>query len=374
MIQIANNLAAMNLLDTNLFSASLLGAINWHSTLFMLFALLACGFAIAVVATSNVVRMAFYLTLSLGAISGLFFLAGAEFVGAMQLMIYVGGTLVLLIFGVMLTAQARFVSMQTSAGEWVLAAVVGSSLLLLLFRSALGVPTWSEPRPDAENVTLADAHTSSKIGTALAGIRVDKLDEESETLRNGMSGYLMPFVVISMHLLVVLIGAGYMARTKRARSASSYLQTQPHPQAALRKWSLPVLGGLASAGVVNAILAVVAFSLASGSMAASEDPSAPSKAISAVAGLFASSPAWLLPILGLLFALNVLLAVVTYLWQKWGVIGLVIVPLAIGGLLVAGNVVTWAAAAIAVALLAPAAMLVVLLCTTGKPTAWEMME
>lgn len=374
MNQIANNLAAMNLLDTNLFSASLLGAINWHSTLFMLFALLACGFAIAVVATSNVVRMAFYLTLSLGAISGLFFLAGAEFVGAMQLMIYVGGTLVLLIFGVMLTAQARFVSMQTSAGEWVLAAVVGSSLLLLLFRSALGVPTWSEPRPDAENVTLADAHTSSKIGTALAGIRVDKLDEESETLRNGMSGYLMPFVVISMHLLVVLIGAGYMARTKRARSASSYLQTQPHPQAALRKWSLPVLGGLASAGVVNAILAVVAFSLASGSMAASEDPSAPSKAISAVAGLFASSPAWLLPILGLLFALNVLLAVVTYLWQKWGVIGLVIVPLAIGGLLVAGNVVTWAAAAIAVALLAPAAMLVVLLCTTGKPTAWEMME
>ena len=73
--------------------------------------------------TSNIVRMAFYLMLSLGAIAGLFFLAGAEFVGAMQLMIYVGGTLVLLVFGVMLTAQARFITMRTT--EWRVGIVPG---------------------------------------------------------------------------------------------------------------------------------------------------------------------------------------------------------------------------------------------------------
>ena len=56
-------------------------------------------------AERNIVRMAFYLVLSLAATAGLFFLAGADFVGSMQMMIYVGGTLVLLIFGVMLTAQ-----------------------------------------------------------------------------------------------------------------------------------------------------------------------------------------------------------------------------------------------------------------------------
>ncbi len=369
------NLAAQSISSMIPLDSLLLASINWHSTLFVLFALLACGFAIAVAASSNIVRMAFYLTLSLGATSGLFFLAGAEFVGAMQLMIYVGGTLVLLIFGVMLTAQARFVSMQTSAGEWVLAAVLGSSLLLLLFRSALGVPSWTTPRPDPENVVLADAHTSTEIGTALAGVRVDKLEQANEALIPGMAGYLMPFVVISMHLLVVLIGAGYMARTKRARSKSSYLYSPAHPQASLRKWSFPILGGLASAGLVNAALAVVAFSLASGSVSASaDDPSAPAKAIAAINGIFASSPAWLLPILGLLFALNVLLAIVTYLWQKWGAVGLVVVPVLIGVLLVSGGVVSWVAAAIAVALLAPAAMLVALLCATGKPTAWELME
>ena len=76
--------------------------IHWHSLLFLLFAGIACAFAVAVAVTANIVRMAFYLVISLAATSGLFFLAGADFVGAMQLMIYVGGTLVLLIFGVML--------------------------------------------------------------------------------------------------------------------------------------------------------------------------------------------------------------------------------------------------------------------------------
>src|SRR5687767_3959709 len=124
--------------------------------------------------------MAFYLVLSLGATSGLFFLAGAEFVGAMQLMIYVGGTLVLLIFGVMLTAQARFISMQTHAAEWVAAAVLGSALLGLLLLAGTNVKTWREPRPDLDKVPLAAGKTSTPIGLALTGVRVDKLDEPDE--------------------------------------------------------------------------------------------------------------------------------------------------------------------------------------------------
>ena len=116
------------------------GAINWESFFFLLFALVACVFAVAVVVTGNVVRMAFYLILSLGATAGLFFLAGADFVAAMQLMIYVGGTLVLLIFGVMLTAQSPFISLKTHSGEWVLAALLGSALLAVLIQTAFGVP------------------------------------------------------------------------------------------------------------------------------------------------------------------------------------------------------------------------------------------
>jgi len=122
-----------------------LAAIDWHSVFFLVFAGLACGCAVAVVAAENVVRMALYLVFSLGATAGLFFLAGAEFVGAMQLMIYVGGTLVLLVFGVMLTAQAPFVSIKTAPGDRVLAGVIGAALLAVLLQSAFSVAEWRRP-------------------------------------------------------------------------------------------------------------------------------------------------------------------------------------------------------------------------------------
>ncbi len=193
----------------------LLATADWYSFFFVLFGGIACFFAAAVLFTNNIVRMAFYLTLSLGATAGLFFLAGAEFVGAMQLMIYVGGTLVLLIFGVMLTAQARFITMRTRSGEWILSIIVGSSLLLLLLMAAFGVEDW-RTRGQADSLTIADAQTATAIGAALSGVRVDRLNvpPDQQQRQQGMSGYLLPFVIVSVHLLVVLIGAAYMARSK----------------------------------------------------------------------------------------------------------------------------------------------------------------
>ena len=200
-----------------------LGTVDWHAIFFWMFALFTCGFAVAVLFATNIVRMAFYLILSLGASAGLFFLAGAEFVGAMQLMIYVGGTLVLLIFGVMLTAQSRFISMKTRSGEWVLSLLVGGSLLFLLLTTAFRISDWAEPHPAPETITIADSKTSTQLGLGLTGVRIDKGEQPDELLRAGMSGYLLPFIIVSVHLLVVLIGAGYMARTKRRASIARRL-------------------------------------------------------------------------------------------------------------------------------------------------------
>jgi NADH-quinone oxidoreductase subunit J len=185
--------------------------INWHSFFFLLFGLVACGFALAVVMTNNVVHMAFYLTLSLGATSGLFFLAGADFVGAMQLLIYVGGTLVLLIFGVMLTAKGPFITMKTSAGEWILGGSVGICLLVVLFAAATRVDAWRATEAPPATAQM----TASRLGMALLGARVDKLEEKDPVQARGMSGYLLPFEIVSVHLLVVLIGAAYLARPKK---------------------------------------------------------------------------------------------------------------------------------------------------------------
>ncbi|QDU57473.1 NADH-quinone oxidoreductase subunit J family protein [Aeoliella mucimassa] len=187
----------------------------WSSFLFLLCSLLAGGFAIAVVLSNNIVRMAFYLVLSLSATAGLFFLAGADFVGAMQLMIYVGGTLVLLVFGVMLTAQTPFLAMRTSSGELLTALVVGGVLLFVLAFTVTNVPAWQPTNtPAVERNT--PVVTAAPIGMALEGYRVDQLDQPDAELRQGMSGYLFPFLIVSVHLLVVLVGAAYLARARQA--------------------------------------------------------------------------------------------------------------------------------------------------------------
>jgi len=192
-------------------------SINWHSFFFLLFGLLASAFAVGVVVASNVVRMALYLIVSLAATAGLFFLAGADFVGAMQIMIYVGGTLVLLVFGVMLTAQGPFVSMKTGGGDWLLASLVAGVLLALLIPAAFSVPDWRGGEP----VPAVMEPTATPIGVGLLGVRVDKLDaDRPESLKPGMSSYLLPFEIVSLHLLVVLVGAAYLARTKRRRTPS----------------------------------------------------------------------------------------------------------------------------------------------------------
>jgi NADH-quinone oxidoreductase subunit J len=173
--------------------------IYWPSFFFVLFAGIACAFAVAVVVTPNIVRMAFYLVLSLAASAGLFFLAGADFVGAMQIMIYVGGTLVLLVFGVMLTSQDRFISMKTSSFELWMALGVGLCLFVLLAYAARSVPEWRGLTiQQVSDIPLEP--TAAPIGIGL------------------LSDYLLIFEIISVHLLVVLIGAAYLARARRKRS------------------------------------------------------------------------------------------------------------------------------------------------------------
>jgi NADH-quinone oxidoreductase subunit J len=199
-------------------------AVNLHSLFFLLLAAVACAFAVAVVVSGNIVRMACYLIVSLAAVAGLFFTAGADFLGAVQIMVYVGGTMVLLVFGVMLTARGPFVSMKTGAAQWLLAIVAGSALLAMLLQAAFSIPGWSKPAADQyQTASVAPNNTGSpteNIGLALMGVRTDRLndkvdDKGNAVQRAGMSGYLLPFEIISIHLVVVLIGAAYLARARR---------------------------------------------------------------------------------------------------------------------------------------------------------------
>jgi NADH:ubiquinone oxidoreductase subunit 6 (subunit J) len=185
-----------------------------------IFGLVAAASAVAVVVSQNVARMALWLILSLGSTAVLFFSLNADFVGTAQLLIYVGGTLVLLIFGVMLTASGPFLKIKTSPGEGVLSGIVGVLLLSVILFSVCAVDWLKVSPPPQKGVSEGfnrpeEGNTTRALGLSFLGTRPDKdLGSPREQLT---SGYLLPFEIVSVHLLVVLIGASYLARTKRRR-------------------------------------------------------------------------------------------------------------------------------------------------------------
>jgi NADH-quinone oxidoreductase subunit J len=180
--------------------------------------------ALAVVVTQNIVRAAAWLLFTLAGVSGLFFLLGADFVGATQLLVYVGGTLVLVVFGVMLTAQGPFINMRISAAEWGIALAVG---LLLYGVLAASLIISQSRQPQVEPIASDEMPGSVLLGEVLLGQwQASRVHEQGDFVsglpadirrqRKEMS-YLLPFEVVSVHLLVVLIGAAYLARAKRRR-------------------------------------------------------------------------------------------------------------------------------------------------------------
>jgi NADH-quinone oxidoreductase subunit J len=170
--------------------------------------------ALGVVLSRNVVRMAVWLLFTLIGVSLLYFLLGAEFVGAAQLIVYVGGTLVLVVFGVMLTAQGPLRELRNKPGELAVGGLLGALLFVLLiavsFRIALPPPSSTDELPGVAPLGLGFLGvTESSPNATITGI-----PGETRILRAQVA-YLLPFEIVSVHLLVVLVGAAYLARAKR---------------------------------------------------------------------------------------------------------------------------------------------------------------
>ncbi|MDW8242172.1 MAG: NADH-quinone oxidoreductase subunit J [Thermogemmata sp.] len=181
--------------------------------LFIVVAAVAAVSALGVVVSRHIVHMAVWLLFTLVGVSLVYFWLGAEFLGAAQLIVYVGGTLVLLVFGVMLTAQGPFRELRTPPVEWIIGGVTAALLLLLL-----AVVTWQVAQG---GTTGQQPPGVAAIGLGLLGVH----ETVSETTLSGLPAgnvvgrtpvaYLLPFEIISVHLLVVLIGAAYLARARR---------------------------------------------------------------------------------------------------------------------------------------------------------------
>lgn len=143
--------------------------------------------ALKVVTTRNVVHAALYLVLVLAGVAAQYILLAAEFLAAVQVLVYIGAIIVLFLFGIMLT-RAPIEGEVDHTRNWVAGSVTAVGLALLL------------------GYTLLDQFGRSKLPESVAIGR-------AEVLSDAVFGtYLFPFEVISILLTAALVGAIVIAR------------------------------------------------------------------------------------------------------------------------------------------------------------------
>lgn len=159
---------------------------------FYIFAFITLFSAFVVVFSRNVVYSAFSLLFTFFGVAGLYVLLQADFLAVTQILIYVGGILVLLLFGVMLTHKVISVDIKTGTIQTVpallIVAIVAGSLSGVFYSTWKGAPV----------------PATSTLGTTTKSI--------GEML---MTSYLLPFEIASVILLVALIGAATISRREK---------------------------------------------------------------------------------------------------------------------------------------------------------------
>ena len=155
------------------------------------FALVTIGSALAVVTFRNIVHAAFSLMVTLFGVAGLYVFLQADFLAATQVIVYVGGILVLILFGVMMTSGRLEMRIHIERGQLLLGVGISIALLTLLLTVIANMPVWKNLTDDG----IPHEPTTKQIGTMI-------LKEK----------FLLPFEVVSVLLLVALIGAALISR------------------------------------------------------------------------------------------------------------------------------------------------------------------
>jgi NADH:ubiquinone oxidoreductase subunit 6 (subunit J) len=176
---------------------------NLITVMFYIMAMIAMGSALYVAASKNLVRSVFMFFATLFAIAGLYVLSLADFVAITQVVVYVGGILVLILFAFMLSGRESLAVLAQQTNKLiainklpaVLVALAFFGLLVYVFLHAhIDDAAWLQEAAANQNILTPQDVTINRLGVNL------------------MTTYLLPFEVISILLLMALVGAAHLSR------------------------------------------------------------------------------------------------------------------------------------------------------------------
>ena len=159
----------------------------WVALIFYLVAIVAVVGGLGMVISADMVRSALSLVLALGGVAVVYLLLSADFLAMVQLFVYVGAIMILILFAIMLTPGQVELPAMADQGQRTAAALVAAAIGLVSLFAVLTHP-W------AVQAAAADAPTSGLIGALLMG------------------KYVLPFEVASLLLTAGMIGAIVIAR------------------------------------------------------------------------------------------------------------------------------------------------------------------
>jgi NADH-quinone oxidoreductase subunit J len=147
--------------------------------------------SILTISTTRILRAAFYLLCVLVGTAGLYFMVDYQFLAGVQLMLYAGGIVVLIIFSILLTSHINQKFAKPEAGRLIMGILTGVSGFVL---STIAILKFTFTPTTNPSMTV----DMQAIGTQLLG--------------TGKNGYVLPFELISILLLAAMIGAIIIAK------------------------------------------------------------------------------------------------------------------------------------------------------------------
>jgi NADH-quinone oxidoreductase subunit J len=213
---------------------------GWESVFFWVFAIAALVAGLLTVMARNAVHSALFLISALVSVAALFILLGAEFIAGVQILVYVGGVMVLFLFVIMLvnvSAEERGSEELFNRPAQVGTAVLFALLLIigLIYTINQG---WAGMRErDARNreLTMSAVERRDAEDGRLKTSATRTMKISQDTQRVGASLYrfgALPFEIASVLLLVAIVGSVLLARTNKQELAADDLSPELLEEAA----------------------------------------------------------------------------------------------------------------------------------------------